>query len=294
MNSQALKAMRIRIGVLVLGLLYPSFAPGADATILHSGFYDSVWIKALCAAAVLAGLWAIHRIRLRRAVSQARQVLAQRLSEQERATLELHDTLVQSFQGIVLLFQTAADLVGENEPARNLMDQALQESDKVLVDGRERVMDLFACLDEDLAQAFSAAADELRKAFPSSYRIVVKGEPRELVPVLRDQVYRIGREAITNSFRHAHATEVQTEISYRPNGLRLLFRDNGDGINERILDAGAQDGRNGLMGMRERAKKMGAHLDIRSHLGSGTRIVLQVPAAIAYVIKPAHLLLSSE
>ena len=276
------------ISLSVLALLFPSLAPGATATSSsgRAGLYETVWPKLLCATAALAGLWAIHRFRLRQAVAQTRKVLEERLLEQERATLELHDTLVQSFHGIILLFQTASDLVKTNEPARRLMDQALQESDKILVEGRERVMDLFACVNEDLAQAFSAAGDELKKAFPCRYRVVVHGQPKELLPVLRDDVYRIGREAITNAFRRSHATEIETEISYRSNELRLHFRDNGDGIDQSILDAGGREDHSGMTGVRERARKIGAHLDIRSRSGSGTEIILRIPAAIAYVARP--------
>lgn len=286
MNFRARKAIWTLLSVLAL--LSPSLAPGATATSSggRSGHDETVWPKLLCATAVLSGLWAIHRFRLRQAVAQTQKVLEERLLEQERATLELHDTLVQGFHGIVLLFQMASDLVGANEPARRLMDQALQESDKILVEGRERVMNLFACSNEDLAQAFLAAGDELKKAFPCSYHVVLHGEPKELLPVLRDDVYRIGREAITNAFRHSRATEIETEISYRSNELRLLFRDNGDGIDQSILDAGRREGHRGLTGMRERAGKIGAHLDIRSRSGSGTEIMLRIPAAIAYVVKP--------
>jgi len=276
------------ITFIVLALLFPSPTRGATAASSGGrlGVYETVWPKLLCATAVLAGLWAIHRFRLRQAVAQTQKVLEERLSEQERATLELHDTLVQGFHGIVLQFQTAYDLVGTNEPARRLMDQALQESDKILVEGRERVMDLFACLNEDLAQAFSAAADELKKAFPCNYRVVVHGQPKELLPVLRDEVYRIGRESITNAFRHSHSTEIETQIWYRPNQLRLLFRDNGDGIDESILDAGGRETHSGLTAMRERARKIGAHLDIGSRSGSGTEIELRIPAGIAYAVRP--------
>lgn len=272
----------------VLALMFPSLAPGATATFAsgRAALPETVWPRLLCATAVLAGLWVLHRFRLRQEVAQTRKVLEERLSEQERATLELHDTLVQGFHGIILLFQMASDLVGTNEPARRLMDQALQESNKILVEGRERVMDLFACVSEDLAQAFSSAGDELKKTFPCSYRVVVHGQPKELVPVLRDEAYRIGREAITNAFRHSHATEIETEIWYRSNELRLFFRDNGDGIDQSILDAGGCEGHSGLTGMRERARKIGAHLDIRSRSSSGTEIILRIPAAMVYVARP--------
>ena len=286
MNFQARKAIWTSLSVLALS--FSPLAPGATAISSggRAGLYETVWPKLLCAAAVLTGLWAIHRFRLRQAVTQTRKVLEERLSEQERATLELHDTLVQGFHGLVLLFQTASDLVGKNEPARRLMDQALQESDKILAEGREQVMNLFASSDEDLAQAFSVVGDELKKAFPCKYHVVVRGEPKELLPVLRADIYRIGRAAITNAFRHSHATEIETGISYRSNELRLHFRDNGDGMDESILDAGDREGDSGLTGMRERARKIGARLDIRSRSGSGTEIVLRIPAATAYSVKP--------
>lgn len=286
MNFQAQKTMWMSVGVLAL--VFPSLAAGATTAFFggRSGVYETLWPGLICAIVVLAGLWAVHRFRLRQAVARTRRALEERLSEQERATLELHDTLVQSFHGIVLLFKMASDLVSADEPARQLMDRALQESDKILVEGRERVMELFAYLNEDLAQAFSSAGDELRKTFPCSYRVVVHGEPKELLPVLRDDVYRIGREAITYAFRHSHATEIETVISFRSTELQLRFRDNGDGTDRSILGADGRGAHGGLTGMRERASKIGARLDIRSRPGLGTAITLRIPAAIAYVVKP--------
>jgi signal transduction histidine kinase len=255
---------------------------------LPAVLYQPSWFKALCIAMALVGVWAIYRAGLRQATAWARQRNSERLAERERIAREL-DTLLQSFHGIVLLFQMAGDLIGENEPARQVLNQALQQSDKAIVEGRERVMNLLTYSTEDLAHSFSVVGDELSKFTPCDYRMIAYGEASELAPFLRDEVYRIGREAITNAFRHANATEIATEISYKSNELRLIFRDNGDGIDKSLLAGGARHGRWGLIGMRERAKKIGAQLEIWSRPGSGTEIDLRIPAAVAFVAKQKNI-----
>jgi signal transduction histidine kinase len=97
-----------------------------------------------------------------------------------------------------------------------------------------------------------------------------------------EEVYRLGREALVNAFRHSHATIIETELIYEPQALILRFRDDGIGIEPTILSQGRRANHWGLPGMRERAKKIGAHIEIWSRAGAGTEIEVRIPAPLAY------------
>jgi signal transduction histidine kinase len=116
----------------------------------------------------------------------------------------------------------------------------------------------------------------------STYRVIVEGAPRMLSPRLEDEVYRIGREIIRNAFRHADARQIEVEIRYDNQRLRLRIRDDGRGIDAKVLDEKERMGHWGLAGIRERAQRIGSRLDIWSEAGAGTEVQLTVPAAIAY------------
>ncbi len=114
-----------------------------------------------------------------------------------------------------------------------------------------------------------------------TFRVSIEGTPRELHPILRDDIYRIAREALRNAFRHAQASKIEAEITYGERLLRLRIRDDGKGIDPKLLDAG-RDGHWGLPGMRERAQQIGAQLDMWSEAGAGTEVELRIPGSIAY------------
>ena len=106
-------------------------------------------------------------------------------------------------------------------------------------------------------------------------------ETRAINPIIRDEIYRIGREALTNAFRHAGATQIELELEYAASALRMVVRDNGRGIPPQIVEAGA-DGHWGLPGMRERAEKIGARFKVWSRATAGTELELTVPGRIAF------------
>ena len=165
-----------------------------------------------------------------------------------------------------------------------MLEEALKQSDEVLAEGRERVLGLQAVSAgaNELPQALAAVGQELRQDHPADFRVVVNGDPRELYPIVRDELYRIGREAIANCFQHANAERCETEINYDPGQLRMGIRDDGCGVEETILEAGRRSGRWGLPGMFERARKIGAHIEVWSRAGIGTEVEIRVPASIAY------------
>jgi signal transduction histidine kinase len=115
----------------------------------------------------------------------------------------------------------------------------------------------------------------------------VEGAPRDLYPILRDEVYRIAGEALRNAFRHAEAQRIEVEIRYDELQLRLRVRDDGKGIDTKHLNEDGSPGHFGLRGMRERAKLLGGKLAVWSELDSGTEVELRVPASRAYERTPS-------
>jgi signal transduction histidine kinase len=213
-----------------------------------------------------------------------RSRLEERVAERERIARELHDTLLQGVQGLILKFQDATEDIPRDSAARRKMEEALDRADDVLIEGRDRVKDLRTSPSPslDLPTAIGAMGEELAREHSNRFNLSVDGTPRALAPIVQEEVVRIAREAMGNAFRHASATKIETEIIYHRADLRLRVRDDGRGIDSPILDRGRPD-HWGLPGMRERAKKIGANFQVWSRPGAGTEIEVKVPARMAYL-----------
>lgn len=258
---------------------------GASANLtIMPAWYQTATLWALCAAAVFALLFLVFRLRLAQMRNHLQARLQERLFERERIARELHDTLIQGFQGLVLVFGAAAQRISAEDPIREVLGKALKTADGVLAEGRDRVRGLreSMTLTHDLPTALKEAAEDLALAQPIEFSMSVSGTQRPLHAVAMEEVYQIAREALTNAHRHAGANRIELELSFAPSHLRLLVRDDGQGIDETILRDGGRQGHWGMPGMRERASKLGATLRLRSGPGSGTEVDLQVPGAVAY------------
>ncbi len=251
-------------------------------------FYQTIWFQVLCWASGAGMVCLLYLRRLRQATAQMHGRLEERLAERTRIARELHDTLLQSFQGLMLRFQLVDQLLPPGR-AKDELERALERGDQAIAEGRDAVHALRSStvITNDLAQSVKALGDELAADNPASFHLVLEGQPRELHPIPRDEVYRIAREALQNAFNHARAQEIEVEITYGPRMLRVRIRDDGNGIAEDVLKAG-RSGHYGLPGMRERATQIGAKLSIWSGLGSGTEIELTVPGSIAYGTSPGQ------
>jgi signal transduction histidine kinase len=232
----------------------------------------------------VCALAALHRLRLRQVAAQVRGKLEARLSERERIARELHDTLLQGVQGLIWRFQAATDRIPADEPAKVLMEQSLDRADKLLGESRDRVKDLRPGKVEtrELSDVIAADGEELSRHHPAKFHVTVQGTGRDLHPIAREEILMIGREAMSNAFVHARAARVEVDLMYEEAQFRMRIRDDGQGIGGAVLDAGGRPGHFGLMGMRERAQKLGANLDIWSKAGAGTEVDLRVPAKVAY------------
>ena len=249
-------------------------------------FVQTRWFLASCGLAVAAAAGFLFRLRLRQLNAAQRWRLEERLFERERIARELHDTFLQSVQGLILKFQSAAERIPEQEPARLLMERALERADQVLVEGRDRVTELRARTEgqADLLQQLQRIGDELMQESPAQFRLATDGVPRGLNPEVRDECCRIGSEALTNAFNHAHARQILLQIIFGARNLILRITDDGQGFDTASDKARNADGHWGLTGMRERAERIRARLSISSRIGEGSVVQLQVPARIAYRI----------
>jgi signal transduction histidine kinase len=243
--------------------------------------------KILCAAVVIFLLWLGYRIKLRQMTEQVRRRLFERLEERARIARNLHDTFFQGVQGLLLRFNTGTALLKPDEPARAIFEDALEQSDRVMLEGRELMLDLRAESSSatELADALARAGNDLKRVYPVDFRVRVNGEPVPLHPVVFDEVQRLGREALSNAFRHSHAKNIEAELHYERNQFRICIRDDGVGIAADVLSQGFRAGHWGLPGMRERAAKLGGQIDIWSRPNAGAEIDLRIPAAAAYVTK---------
>jgi signal transduction histidine kinase len=180
-------------------------------------------------------------------------------------------------------FHVAMDRLPPDSPARPALGNVLELMNQVIGEGRNTVQGLRSSYSgpPDLVHAFSAITGEFAVPAEVGFRVIIEGQPRPLHPVLRDEVYRIGREALVNAFRHAQATSIEVELEYTAKGLRMYVRDNGRGIDPLVLRAG-RDGHWGLPGMRERAERTGAQLHVFSSAESGTEVELFVPSHLAF------------
>jgi signal transduction histidine kinase/ligand-binding sensor domain-containing protein len=246
-------------------------------------YWQTNWFRALCLLGAALGVWALVWLRLRQVAARVRRQLEERMAERERIARDLHDTLLQGVQGLLLRFQVAAERIPKGEPAREMLDRALERADEVLDEGRARVKDLRAPVGGvlKLPQAVARIVEQLAPPDASPFRITVEGAVRELDPIVREEVLLVAREALTNAFRHAKPTRIEAEITYADDGLTVRIRDDGQGIDPAVLREG-RPGHFGLLGMRERAKKIHARLGIWSKPGAGTEVEIRVPATIAY------------
>lgn len=251
-------------------------------------FVQSGWFKLLCIAAVAALLWLAYRARVQYLTRQLRARHTARLGERERIARELHDTLLQTFQGLVYRFQAAANRLPEAEPTRTMLEDALDRADAALAEGRDRVTGLRdAEAPGSISQALLEIADEMSTRFAAGFRIIEEGRRQPLAPDVANEVRRIGIEAVRNAFQHAGATSIEVTICYDAGAFRFGVRDNGVGINAAIVERGGLPGHFGLVGMRERAVRAGGELLVSSHIGNGTEVLLSIPADRAYAELPA-------
>jgi signal transduction histidine kinase/ligand-binding sensor domain-containing protein len=246
-------------------------------------FNQTIWFRSLVVLAAMVGLWGILRFRIRQTVAKVQAQFRERTLERERIAGDLHDTLLQGYLGASLQAHAAFGRLAEDSPARQPLRRALELMGKASEESRIALRGIRSSQlgDTELGQALSRVPQELAATSDVEFRVRVEGRPRSLRPVLLDDVYRIGREAIVNAFQHAGATNIEVEVEYAANRLRVLVQDNGCGIDAQLLQSG-RPGHWGLKGMRERAERIGGRLNLFSNPGAGTQVILTVAGELAF------------
>jgi signal transduction histidine kinase/ligand-binding sensor domain-containing protein len=255
---------------------------------IAAAYYQTTWFRAASVVTVLTLLCGWYQLHVRRLTRDFNLRLDERVNERTRIARELHDTLLQSFQGLMLRFQSARDLL-PTEPAKAVeaLDGALDRADQAIVEGRDAIQNLRSStvVSNELAQEITTLAAELNdgngRKGATTFSMSVEGSPRDLHPIVRDDIHRIAREALRNAFRHSQADRIEAEVTYGSRELRLRIRDDGKGIKPQHLSEGRAS-HWGLTSMRERAVQIGAQLSLWSEVGAGTEVELRIPGALAY------------
>jgi signal transduction histidine kinase len=176
------------------------------------------------------------------------------------------------------------------EEARKTLKRAIDQAAQAITEGRDAVQALRSstAVTNDLALAINSLGQELASGETNpdaaEFQVEVEGTPRDLHPIVRDELYRIAGEAVRNAFKHAQAQRIAVQIGYDERQLRLRVRDDGKGIDPKYLDKDGYPGHYGQRGIRERAKLIGGELTVWTELDSGTVVELRIFASRAYEI----------
>jgi len=252
-------------------------------------WYQTNWFRVACAASSLLLLWFIYQLRLRQLHHQFSIGLEARVNERTRIARDLHDTLLQSFHGLLLRLQTAAHLLPTRpDEAKATLDSTIEQASQAIAEGRDAVQSLRSStvITNDLVVAIRTVAEDLAAAETSRpapvVEVAVEGTARKIHPIVHDEAYRIVTEVLRNAFHHAQANRIEVEIRYDAHQLRLRVRDDGKGMDAQLLEDEGRAGHFGLPGIRERAQLIGGSVELWCKLGSGTEVELTVPASTAY------------
>ena len=251
---------------------------------ISPAYYQTAWFFCVSVTAGLLALWAIYRLRVRQIAAEMSLRFDERLAERNRLSGELHDTILQSVQMSKMVADHALNdaSADTHEGLRNALTTLSGWLSQATTDGRAALNSLrtSSAPTQDLAEAFRQAAEISVVRGDKDLVVSVEGAAREMHPIVRDEVYRIGCEAIRNACLHSGATEVSVKLIFARE-LTVRVQDNGKGIDATVAAAG-RPGHFGLTGMQERALRIGAEFRILSRAGSGTDVELAVPGKIAY------------
>jgi signal transduction histidine kinase/ligand-binding sensor domain-containing protein len=255
----------------------------ASFTVLPT-FYQTAWFAALCATAVIMLLWLGLTARVRYVTAGIKQRAEERADERIRIARELHDTLLQGVQGLLLNFHVAAQKVAADHESKEALEKALATADRIIVEGRNRVNRLRSenLTDAELKSLIEGVADNLNSIAAIDCAVERKGGRAALQNHVVDEIFCIAREALTNAYRHSGASQIVVELNYQKREFRMICRDNGRGFDSTEFLTGPTNGHWGLRGMAERAEKMGGSFSCNSSVTGGTEIHLTVPARLAY------------
>lgn len=252
-----------------------------EFTIAHA-FYQTWWFRVLAALAIAGALYLVYAIRLQQMSSRMRMRMLVRTGERERIARELHDTMIQGVQGLILRFQAVADRFAHDDEVQAILQPALERAEEVLVEGRERVTGLRTQRVRDFCEELARLVGN--GMFPQDRiaPIHLVRTPRPIAPAIIDDLLAVLGEALGNAARHSQASRIEVGVRFGRWTFVANVRDNGIGMHETIIAEGGAPGHFGLVGMKERIEAIGGKLTVESASGFGTEIELRLPARIAY------------
>jgi len=259
---------------------------GSEATFpfeVQPMWWQTWWFRLCAVLATGVAVLAVYRLRVRQLAAQMQNRLEERLEERERIARDLHDTLLQGFFSAAMQLDIANDRLPADSPAKPIVQRVIELMHQVGQQGRNAIRSLRSSArgSHDLEQALSQIREEFPAQEDVTFRVIAQGVPRPLNPAVWDEVYRLGREAVINAFRHSRAKKIEVEVEYGSRNLGILVRDDGCGIDAQVLQTG-REGHWGLSGMRERAEQIGAKLEVLSRPGAGTEVELSIPGKVAF------------
>ncbi len=259
---------------------------GAEAAValeVQPALWQTWWFRLACVMCAGLATLLVYRLRLHQLTRLLNVRFEERLAERTRIAQELHDTLLQGVLSVSMQLHVAVDQLPADSPALPAMNRILQLTGQVVDEGRNTLRGLRSSIESahDLKSSLSRIPEELGSEQAINFRVIVEGATVPLRPAIRDEVYRIGREALVNAFRHSGAGNIDLHLEYAPKQLRILVQDDGRGIDPQVLQSG-RDGHWGLAGMRERAERIGGKLRVLSRSGGGTEVELRLPSDVAW------------
>ncbi len=258
---------------------------GASVSIFRPPtFQESIGFKLLWIVIGSLVIGAAFFIRMRQMILKVQLRMSERLVERERIARDLHDTLLQGFQGVLLRFQTISKRLTEDARIQREMEDTISRADKVLTEARDKVWQLRASARPpgDLASYLSTAAGDLSTQWPADFSLHVVGTPRLLLADAFDEISSITQEALANAFRHSEAQAIEVELHFGQWEFRARIRDNGKGLPANAQERSEDTKHWGLLGMQERAKKLGANFVLRGRSTGRTEVQLTVPGSVCY------------
>lgn len=247
-------------------------------------FYQTLWFRCCFVALIALLLYWLFLERLRISTRLVESRMRARALERERIARELHDTLLQGFQGVVLRLQRVSGMLSETDAARLALEETMDRADEVLIEGRSSVIDLRLGRNSSatLVEQMARITAEICKDHTAKCELRVEGQPREVRPAVLEEFLPIAKELIRNAQQHAAASTIVAEIRFGIRQLKLLCRDDGVGMPSDVLQHGEKPGRWGLIGIRERADRIRARLIFRRVEPNGTEAEVVVNSRFAY------------
>lgn len=244
-------------------------------------FYQTAWFAALCGLAGLLLLWFIVMARVRAITRVIRARAEERADERIRISRDLHDTLLQGIQGLLLTFHVAAQKLAAEGESKHMLEKALATADRIIIEGRNRVNSLRAehLTDAELFGSLENVGKDLNLDDRVQFHVTRSGSKATLRPHVADEVLYIAREAVTNAFRHSGGSQISLALIYGKRYFSMSCSDNGRGFDPKDEE---KLGHWGLKGMLERALKLGGQLCCRSKSAQGTEILFAIPSYRAY------------